>query len=46
MRDSLGVVIHFDQEPESVKESSKKKKEKTPQISRVKVSIRGSIVKF
>jgi len=37
IRDSLGVTVHFDQEPESNKESSKKKKEKTPQKSRVKV---------
>ncbi|KAF9653203.1 SCP160 protein [Thelephora ganbajun] len=35
IRDSLGVVIHFDQEPESAKESSKKKKEKAPQKSRI-----------
>ena len=46
MRDSLGVAIHFDQEPELVKETSKKKKEKTAQVSRVKVRIRGSTTKF
>ena len=45
IRDSLGVTIHFDQEPESVKESSKKKKEKGPQKSRVKVGTRGFVHK-
>ena len=38
IRDSLGVTIHFDQEPESAKEPSKRKKEKTLHKSRVKVS--------
>jgi len=40
IRDSLGVAIHFDQEPESVKESSRKKKERFPYKSRVKVCTR------
>ena len=37
IRDSLGVSIHVEQEPESAKESSKKKKEKTPQMAGIKV---------
>ena len=43
IRDSLGVAIHFDQEPESAKESSRKKKEKVPHKSRVKVCTRSFI---
>lgn len=39
IRDALGVAIYFDQEAESFKESSKKKKEKAPQKSRVKVGV-------
>ena len=46
MRDSLGVVIHFDQESEPAKEPSKKKKEKPPQMARVKVRIRNLTEKF
>lgn len=40
IRESLGVTVHFDQEPEPVKESSKKKKEKNPHKTRVKVRTR------
>jgi len=43
IRDSLGVVIHFDQESEWTRESSKKKREKIPQKSRVKVGARSPI---
>jgi len=43
IRDSLGVAINFDQEPESAKESSRKKKERAPQKSRVKVGASGFI---
>lgn len=44
IRDSLGVAIYFDQETESFKESSKKKKEKASQKSRVKVGARGFVL--
>ena len=40
IRDSLGVAIHFDQEPESAKDSSRKKKERFAHKSRVKVGTR------
>lgn len=43
IRDSLGVVIHFDQESEWTRETSKKKREKVPQKSRVKVGARSPI---
>ena len=47
IRDSLGVAIYFDQEPDphSFKEASKKKKEKAAQKSRVKVGTRGLLYK-
>lgn len=43
IRDSLGVAIYFGQEPESAKEFSKKKKERTLQKTRVKVGIRAFV---